>query len=134
MSVKINWDALGVTASVACAIHCAVLPLILSSFPIFGVEIIDNAFFEYFMIGLAFAIGIYALSHGRNKHHHSWLPMGIFAGGIACLIAKQVWHQWQLWFLLPAVVLIVAAHYINYRLCRSANHCHVEDCAHEKML
>ena len=134
MSVKINWDALGVTASVACAIHCAVLPLVLSSFPIFGVEIIDNAFFEYFMIGLAFAIGAYSLSHGRRKHHHSWLPLVIFAAGIACLLAKQVWHHWQLWFLLPAVVLIVAAHYLNYQLCRKANHCHVHDCAHEEII
>ncbi|MFK9892529.1 MerC domain-containing protein, partial [Escherichia coli] len=43
---KINWDALGVVTSVACAIHCAVLPLVLTSLPLFGVEIIDNLYFE----------------------------------------------------------------------------------------
>lgn len=54
---KINWDALGVTVSVACAIHCAVLPLVLSSLPLFGVNIIENQLFEFGMIGLAFAVG-----------------------------------------------------------------------------
>jgi len=38
----------------ACAIHCALLPLILTSLPLFGVELIDNIAFEYGMIVLAF--------------------------------------------------------------------------------
>ena len=31
MKLKINWDALGITTSVACAIHCAILPLFVIS-------------------------------------------------------------------------------------------------------
>ena len=33
MRLKINWDALGIATSLACAIHCAVLPLLLTSLP-----------------------------------------------------------------------------------------------------
>ncbi|HAL95914.1 MAG TPA: MerC domain-containing protein, partial [Chitinophagaceae bacterium] len=33
MRFRINWDALGISASIACAIHCALLPLFLSSLP-----------------------------------------------------------------------------------------------------
>jgi len=130
MSLKINWDALGITASVACAIHCAVLPLFITSLPVLGFEIIDNSFFEYFMIFLAFCIGAYSLYHGWKKHHHNWLPLIIFSSGIALLLAKQLWHEYQLWLLVPAVLLVVTAHYINYRLCRKAQHCHVHDCNH----
>ena len=43
---KINYDALGITASLACAIHCAVLPLLMTSLPVFGINIINNYFFE----------------------------------------------------------------------------------------
>lgn len=118
MSLKINWDALGITASLACAIHCAILPLVLSSLPVFGIEIIDNPYFEYFMIGLAFLIGAYSLSHGFKKHHRSWVPLLVFSAGISLLFCKQVWHSWQWLFLPPAVLLIVTAHYLNYRLCR----------------
>jgi hypothetical protein len=130
MNLKINWDAMGITTSLACAIHCALLPLFLSSLPIFGIEIIDNRFFELGMIFLAFGIGAYSLYHGWRKHHHQWMPFLIFSAGILCLFAKQIWHQWQLWFLVPAVFLIITGHYFNYRLCREAKHCHAQDCMH----
>lgn len=130
MGIKINWDAMGITASVACAIHCAVLPLVLSSFPIFGIELIDNTGFEYFMIALAFVVGTYSLYHGYRKHHHRLIPFMLFSVGILLLFAKQLWHSWQIPFLIPAVVFIVAAHYLNFKFCRAHNHAHQEDCNH----
>jgi hypothetical protein len=130
MRSKINWDALGITTSLACAIHCAVLPLMLTSLPIFGINIIDNVSFEYLMILLAFVIGVYALYHGYRKHHHNPAPLLVFCIGMILLFLKQVLHTWQLWFLVPAVVTIVSAHYVNFRLCRSAGHCHSDDCDH----
>ena len=75
MKKKINWDALGVGASVACAIHCALLPLVLTSLPLFGVNIINNNAFEFFMIGVAFCIGAFTLYHGFKKHHKRLLPL-----------------------------------------------------------
>lgn len=119
MKVKINWDALGVGASITCAIHCAVLPLILTSLPLFGINIIGNNGFEIFMIALAFCIGAYSLYHGLKKHHRNWYPLIIFSAGISFLFAKQIWHQYSIWFLFPAVSFIVAAHYFNFKLCRS---------------
>ncbi|MEI9943707.1 MAG: MerC domain-containing protein [Chitinophagaceae bacterium] len=74
MKFRINWDALGITASVACAIHCALLPLFLSSLPLFGVNIIHNLAFEAGMVLLAFCIGTYSFYHGYKKHHHSFMP------------------------------------------------------------
>lgn len=127
---KINYDALGITTSLACAIHCAILPLVLTSLPVFGVNIIHNYVFEYFMIFLAFVVGIYALYHGYKKHHHSLLPAILFSAGISMLILKELFHQYHLWLLIPAVLLIVVAHYLNYRFCRKANHCHASDCNH----
>jgi hypothetical protein len=130
MKFKINWDALGISASLACAIHCALLPLFLQSLPILGFNIIDNIFFETFMICLAAAIGLYSLYHGWNKHHHQTTPILLFSAGMLLLFSKQIWHQYQLWFLIPAVLLIIGAHYKNFRLCRKANHCHTTDCDH----
>jgi len=130
MAIKVNWDALGITTSLACAIHCAVLPLLLTSLPVFGIDIIDNVSFEYLMILLACGIGCYALYHGYYKHHHQLMPLLIFLLGILFLIGKQSWHHLQFWFLVPAVTFIIAAHFLNYRLCRKANHCHKNDCDH----
>ncbi|MBS1946443.1 MAG: MerC domain-containing protein [Bacteroidetes bacterium] len=122
MGIKINWDALGIGASIACAIHCAVLPLTLTSLPLFGINIIHNYAFEYFMIGLAFSIGSYALWHGYRQHHRSFLPFVLFIVGILCLLAKQHWHQHELLILPFAVIFIVSAHITNFRSCRLSGH------------
>jgi hypothetical protein len=68
--------------------------------------------------------------HGYRKHHHNLAPLLIFLAGIAFLLIKQIWHQYQLWFLPVAVTLIVVAHIINYRSCRVHNHAHHDDCDH----
>ncbi len=130
MRLKINWDALGVGASLACAIHCALLPLLFSSLPLFGMNIIDNEGFEAGMIVLAFAIGAYALLHGYRKHHHTALPLLLFLGGFIFLVLKQFFIHYATWLLLPAVALIVTAHLLNYRFCRVHNHAHSDDCDH----
>ncbi len=118
VNFKINWDGLGIATSVACAIHCVVLPLILTSLPLFGINIIHNIFFEWGMIILAFGMGSYALLHGYKTHHKSYLPLRIFILGFAFLITKQFFLNYEAYFLIPAVTLIISAHYINYKLCR----------------
>jgi hypothetical protein len=130
MQGKMNWDAVGISTSVLCAIHCAVLPLLLSSLSIFGVDIVQNPVFEYGMIVLALFVGIIALSHGFRRHHRSWLPIGLFCLGILLLFAKQYWHSIHLWLLAPAVVAIISAHYTNYRLCQLPQRIDARGCAH----
>jgi hypothetical protein len=122
MGIKINWDALGIGASVACAIHCAILPLVLTSLPLFGINILNNYSFEYFMIGLAFVVGSYALWHGYKKHHQSFAPFLLFTVGMLCLLAKQNWHDYELFILPFAVIFIVSAHVVNFRLCRNQSY------------
>lgn len=129
MRLKINWDALGIATSLACAIHCAVLPLLLTSLPVFGINIIDNFLFEYLMIALAAAIGAHALYHGYKKHHHRAGPLLLFSAGILLLLLKQWFHEWQLWFLVPAVFAIVWAHFRNFRLYRQGHYSH-SNCTH----
>ena len=130
MKININWDALGIGASLACAIHCALLPLLLSSLPLFGINIIHNIGFEIGMILLALTIGSYSLYHGYKKHHHSLLPLSLFFTGFIFLVCKQFFIQVETWLLIPAVVLIISAHLLNYRSCRVHNHAHAHDCDH----
>lgn len=130
MKHRINWDALGIGASLACAIHCALLPLFLSSLPLFGINIIHNTFFEAGMIVLALCIGSYSLYHGYKKHHHNWQPLLIFFSGFILLVAKQFFVHYETWLLFPAVALIITAHFLNFRFCRVHNHAHSDDCNH----
>jgi MerC mercury resistance protein len=130
MKYKANWDAIGITTSLACAVHCALLPLFLTSMPLFGFNIINNTIFEAGMILLAFCIGSYSLYHGYRKHHHSPVPLALFSFGIILLVLKQFFIQYETWLLIPAVVFIILAHVLNFRFCRVHNHAHSDDCDH----
>ncbi len=123
-------DAVGVTTSLACAIHCALLPMFLSSLPLFGINIIHNSFFEITMILLAFGIGSYSFYHGYRRHHHSVLPFILFVLGMILLVLKLFFILYETWLLIPAVVLIISAHLLNFRFCRVHNHAHADDCDH----
>ena len=117
MNIKLNWDALGIGTSIACAIHCALLPVLLTTLPVFGIDIIHNLFFEWGMIALAFIVGSYSLFHGYIKHHRSFTPVIIFSIGFIFLILKQIFHEREIPLLIVAVIFIISAHYYNYRLC-----------------
>ncbi len=120
MPTKLNWDAIGIATSLACAIHCALLPVLLTSLPLFGINIIHNIFFEWAMIALAFFVGSYSLYHGYIKHHRNLKPIFIFAAGFVFLLLKQAFRDIEIWFLVPAVCLIIGAHFYNYRLCHQS--------------
>ena len=127
---KINWDVLGVAASLACAIHCALLPLLFTSLPIFGINVIENTVFEIIMVVLAFAIGICSLYHGWKKHHHNSVPIIVFLLGFIFLVLKLFFVEYENWLLVPAVTGIILAHIMNFRACKIHNHAHAQDCTH----
>src|SRR5216683_4827137 len=115
---QISADFIGIGASIACAVHCAVLPLFLSGLSVFGVNIIHNFWFETGMIGLAFTVGTLSLRHGFRRHHRSPVPFLLFTGGMLFLFAKQYWHNYELLLLPFALILIVSAHVSNFRFTR----------------
>ena len=117
MKLKLNWDKMGIATSVICAIHCALLPALTATLPVFGINIVDNAFFEWGMITLAFFVGVYSLYHGFIKHHRNYIPVYIFGAGFCFLVLKQFFKQYEYLFLAIAVILIISAHYYNYQLC-----------------
>ena len=118
--MKLNWDILGATTSIACAIHCALLPIVMTSFTLFGVNIIHNQWFEWGMIFLAFFVGAYSLFHGFIKHHQSYTPVLVFCAGALFLVLKQLVPIYEYLFLAMAVALILYAHSRNYLLCKKS--------------
>ena len=119
MKLKINADMIGIGASIACAVHCAILPLFLTGLSVFGVNIIHNFWFETGMILLAGIVGTYSLRHGFFRHHRSPVPFLLFSAGMLFLFAKQYWHVYELILLPFAVILIISAHIFNFRFSRA---------------
>ncbi len=128
--IRINYDVLGISVSLACAIHCAILPLVLTSLPVLGTNIINHTGFELSMIAVSAVIGLISLWHGYNKHHHRIQPALLFVAGILLLASKQLFSIKEIYILIPAVIIIIWAHWLNYRLCRKVDQCHTNDCNH----
>lgn len=118
MKLKVNADFIGIGASVACSVHCAVLPVFLTGLSVFGVNIIHNFWFESGMIMLALLVGLFSLRNGFKRHHRSSLPFLLFIGGMCFLLAKQFWPVYELILLVFAVILIISAHIFNFRFIR----------------
>jgi hypothetical protein len=117
MSLKLNWDGVGIITSIICAIHCGLLPLLIPILPLIGVNRSHNTSFEWIMISIAFVVGIYAIIHGFIKHHRNKKPIYIFIIGFSFLVLKQFYTEFQYLFLAIAVSFMITAHYMNYRLC-----------------
>jgi hypothetical protein len=132
MNFRINWEALGVAASVACAIHCAVMPLIITSLPLLAAGFFGSIMIEVLLLLLAFVIGFYSLWHGYRRHHHRPVTLLIFSGGMLFFLLHQFikFPHSVIFFILPGIVMILSAHFLNHRYCRLAKHCHSTDCNH----
>ncbi len=110
-------DSVGMTASILCAVHCAVVPLLITSLPLIGLGFLANPWFEWGMIVFAVFIGFYAIGLSYMRSHHKLLPLILLAGGFAIIIVGHVYvHSWREAFIVPfGGLLIATAHFFNYK-------------------
>jgi hypothetical protein len=110
-------DNVGITASTLCAIHCAVVPLIITTLPLIGLSFLANPWVEWSMIILALIIGVSSISLSYFKTHHRLLPLGLLVTGFVIIIVGHTLISG--WFEAIIVPLggftIAAAHFVNYK-------------------
>jgi len=119
ISIHAAWlDHLGMTASLACAIHCAVLPFVISMLPLWGIGFLANDWVELSMIILSLIIGIYSLASSYPKHS-KLLPIFVLVAGFTFIAAGHYFFEHLEATLIPLGGLaIAAAHFINWRYSR----------------
>lgn len=124
--ITFNLDKLGITASTACAIHCALLPFLLTLLPLWGLEFLGNPAVEISMIVISLCLGIWSLSKSYRNLHHKILPVIILTSGFS-LIAFG--HFSGIEFLEPVLIpiggfTIAAAHFLNLKYTKTCQHKH----------
>ncbi len=126
LRIRLNYDRLGIFTSVACAVHCTLLPIFISSLPFWGIDLLENKGIEWSMIGLAFLFGTVSLYHGYKQHHHKLLPAFLFGAGFSFLLSNQVTGEQYIYLLIPVSALcIISAHSLNIFYCRKSKKCAV---------
>ncbi|HRO64269.1 MerC domain-containing protein [Thermomonas sp.] len=124
--VPAMFDRIGATGSLVCAIHCALLPLLIAALPSLGVALWLGDGFEAGFVAFASLFGLAVLAWGYRRHRAVralWLLLpGLAALWLAILYAPL--HHSVLPHALVMTfggVLVGLAHWQNLRL----NHGHV---------
>lgn len=124
---KSGLDNVGMTASILCAIHCALVPLLITSLPLLGLGFLANPWLEWGMIILALLIGVYAIGVSYFGTHHKLLPMILLISGFIIIITGHLLvTTWQEAIIVPVGGLLIAtAHFFNVKytgICRTNHH------------
>ena len=87
--VGLHIDALGFWASLLCAVHCSLLPVIILFIPLFGLSFLNHSFFEYGMITISFCIASFSLVKSYLRQHENVKPLLIMTGGFILIGIAQ---------------------------------------------
>jgi len=118
-------DRLGMSASLACAVHCAVLPLLLAALPAIGLAWLDSAWVDWTMVALAAVIALRA-HRGGLRLHRSCLPSAVAVAGLLaivttiCLLKGSASHHYVQ---ASGAVVVASSHFLNRHLCRNCKAC-----------
>jgi hypothetical protein len=112
-------DTVGATASLACAVHCAVVALFLGTLP--AVSFIAASWVEWVFLGASTVIGLLALVPGYRRHQLR-MPLILFVSGLTILVTLRAVQAapsfGEMALVCVAAVCLIAAHWQN----RGARH------------
>ncbi len=117
-------DKFGIALTSLCALHCIFLPVLLPVLPLLGLSFLADHAFEQVVLLLTFVVGAIALFTGFHKYHRKLYPFYSLAIGIMIYANRDFLGEG----LEPIVLtigsaLIVLAHVMNVRLCKSCKSC-----------
>ena len=119
---SINNDKIAIGLSIACVIHCFLVPSFIILSPAFLSIELDNELIHYLMLFLVFPISMIALSNGFKNHKMiSYFLIGMT--GLLILISAVLFgesilgHTGEKALTLIGAIILSIAHYKNFKTC-----------------
>ncbi len=121
-------DTTGACLSVACAIHCLAMPLLVAVLPLIGLGFFATERAEVVLISGAIALAIGSLAWGV-RHHRSWRALLVLIVALAFIATARtaVEGTFEVVFYSIGGVLLASAHLVNRHLCKTCPVCEPED-------
>jgi phosphoglycerol transferase MdoB-like AlkP superfamily enzyme len=117
-------DRLGITATSLCAIHCILLPLLLPALPLLGLSFLADHQWEHVFLIFTALLGTFALFSGFKRYHRKLYPFYLlFLGVVIYWIKHDFSADLEPYFIFFGASLIIAAHWINLKLCSQCRQC-----------
>lgn len=133
-----NLGLLGTYATLACAIHCALMPILVIVFPIISISLFVTEPVEWLLLILSLFLNLSNLCFGYKKHK-SLKALGLLGIGTALFVIGKMAHshynhEHSLHFdiytliLISGGILISTSYWINNSLCHSCKTCKIHGC------
>ncbi len=119
-------DRIGVAASLACGVHCALAPLAVGALAVVPMQWAFSELSETVLVALTATLALVSLAPAYWKQHRRKSCLGLLAVGAALLAsAKVLGHggPWEPALLASGAGLIASAHLANLHFCRQCKKC-----------
>jgi peptidoglycan/LPS O-acetylase OafA/YrhL len=125
----------GMWASVVCAIHCTILPLLAILIPTTGIYLFINETFEYILLAFSLLFNITNVCFGYRQHKSNKalavLALGLFLFVIGRLLHHHNHHigfQFDLFniFMILGGILMALSSLMNDNMCKHCKTCEIK--------
>jgi hypothetical protein len=116
-------DGIAVLLSWACMVHCLVLPVLVTLFPIVAGSLLEEKYFHIIMLFLILPTSLFALTSGCLRHKDR-LTMLLGAVGLSVLTLTALFgHTWfgllgERLVTTAGGLVLASSHIRNFLLCR----------------
>ena len=125
-------DRAGATASFLCAIHCALMPLVVTLLPLLGLSFLASEPVEWALLASSATLGSLSLCLGFRKHRKRrvFMVLGI---ALAIMVAGRIFHErhfgvWGPVLMVIGGLMMMSVHLLNHRLCHACTRCSSHEC------
>ncbi len=125
----------GVWASLICAVHCTILPLLMILIPTTGVYLFINETFEFVLLGISLLFNITNVCFGYRQHKSN-KAVAVLAFGIFSFVVGRLMHSHsedhKIHFdifnilMISGGLLMALSSLINDKLCSCCSKCGVK--------
>lgn len=114
-------DTAGFIASFICAIHCAVMPLVLASLPLTGLAFVAGPVLDIIMMGISLGIASISLFRGYLSYHRKITALIIVLIGFGLIAYGDLLAvNFKPWYAVAGALLVAISHIVNHFLTRAA--------------
>jgi len=120
---SINLDFLGFSASMLCAIHCAMLPFVMTVGMLGGLSWLNAPWIEISFILISIVLAMFSLYPSYKNEHTNGKPLQIAGLGFFFLFISRIAGHGSIYEIFPIVlggILIAISHIINWQLLKAS--------------
>ena len=117
-------DTAGAGLSIACAIHCLAMPILVAVLPLIGLGFLATERAELVIITGAIGLAIVSLAWGV-RHHRRWRALLLLIVALAFIATARTAVEGAFEVIIYSIggVLLASAHLMNRHLCKTCPAC-----------